>query len=170
MLRDAVVHAANVILQTQPVVARFLQTIQNAGGVNDVAALRWWVRRLKTMPRFGVIDPVHTAGGGANSGNRMTPALMNPLPTPVEFAANPDSVLRQLVVRALHRYVDDFVLRAIELLNPAAAVTVDGLDKRQLSRQFLHNSQRAYWNLFVLNWARLQVVPVAQNAILLALS
>ena len=73
-------------------------------------------------------------------------------------------------MRALHRYVDDFVLRAIELLNPAAAVTVDGLDKRQLSRQFLHNSQRAYWNLFVLSWARLQVVPVAQNAILLALS
>ena len=100
----------------------------------------------------------------------MTVQLMNNIPNEADFIANPESILKQLVVRALHRYVDDFVLRAIALLNPAVANTADGIDKVELSKKFIHNSQRAYWKIVVLNWARAQVLPAARNSVVVALT
>jgi hypothetical protein len=100
----------------------------------------------------------------------MTPQLMNRLPDENDFVQKPEQVLKELVVRALHRFVDDFVLKAIELVDPATPRTADGIDKVVLSREFIHNSQRAYWRLNVLNWARVQVVPAARNEIFVALS
>ena len=96
--------------------------------------------------------------------------MMNPLPTEADFLTAPRAVLLGLVIRALHRYVDDFVLRAVELLNPEDARTRDGIDKVELSKLFLHNSQRAFWRRDVLEWARAQIVPVARNEVFLALS
>ena len=48
----------------------------------------------------------------------MRPGLTNNFPTVADFYAKPDAVLRSLVIGATHRFVDDFVLRAIELLTP----------------------------------------------------
>jgi hypothetical protein len=165
-LRDAVLAAAETVLSTAPVSDRFEDMVNNAGPQN-LAAFRWWRRTLNNLPAFGDIRPVH---GAVDSGNRMTAQLMSTLPTENDFVARPESVLRQLVIRALHRFVDDFVLRAIELVDPTTAVTADGFDKVALSREFIHNSQRAYWRRTVSEWARAQVVPAARNAVFLALS
>ena len=171
LLRDAIVEAANAVVGTHPVSDRFDETVRSAQAnePNAGRAFRWWSRRLKSVPRFGAIARVHAAGGAdVPSGERMTGA--NRFPTEAEFYAKPDAVLRGLVVRATHRFVDDFVLRAIELLDPDSAVTRDGLDKVELTKKFIHNSQRAYWRLAVTNWAREQIVPAARNEIVLILT
>ena len=171
LLRDAIVEAANAVVETHPVSDRFDETVRSAQAnePNAGRAFRWWSRRLKSVPRFGAIARVHAAGGAdVPSGERMTGA--NRFPTEAEFYAKPDAVLRGLVVRATHRFVDDFVLRAIELLDPDSAVTRDGLDKVELTKKFIHNSQRAYWRLAVTNWAREQIVPAARNEIVLILT
>ena len=157
--------AVENILTTAPVSNRFRNAVDNAGP-QTLAAFRWWRRTLNNMQAFGDIRPVH---GAVNSGNRMTPQLMSSLPTENDYLAKPEAVLRQLVIRALHRFVDDFVLRTRELVNPANPLTVDGFDKVTMSREFIHNSQRAFWKGEVSDWARAQVVPAARNAVFLAL-
>lgn len=165
-LRDAVLAAVENIVTTAPVSNRFRNAVDNAGP-QTLAAFRWWRRTLNNMQAFADIRPVH---GVVNSGNRMTPQLMSSLPTENDYLAKPEAVLRQLVIRALHRFVDDFVLRTRELVNPANPLTVDGFDKVVMSREFIHNSQRAFWKGEVSDWARVQVVPAARNAVVLALS
>ena len=174
LLRDAVVEAANRVVRTQPVSLTFADAIRSARAneANAGRAFRLWSRKLKNLPRFGPIARVHVTADGVDvpSGERMRPVLMNASPTVEDFYAKPDVVLRSLVVRATHRFVDDFVFRAIEMLDPDSANTRDGLNKVDLSKTFIHNSQRAYWRLAVTNWAREQIVPVARNEIYLALS
>jgi hypothetical protein len=126
--------------------------------------------RPRAVAQFLPNNPVHTAAPNANSGDRMALDLMNAQPTDDDFQAAPNVVSRGLVIRALQRYVDDIVMRAIDLLHPANANTSDGLDKVMLSRKFMHNSQRAHWALAVLNWARGQVLPAAMNMVILAIT
>jgi hypothetical protein len=166
-LNNAVFAAANQILAPPSLAApRFNNVVLNG----QPAVFTWYKQRLKSIAQFFPVEPVHLAVPNANSGPRMLNAMMNPQPTLADFQAGRAAVIRQLVVRALHRYVDDFVVRAIDLLNPAAANTVNGIDKIMLSRRFMHNSQRAYWANTALGWARVQVLPVAVNMVTVAIT
>jgi hypothetical protein len=166
-LNNAVFAAANQILAPPSAAApRFNNVVLN--GQN--AGFTWYKQKLKSIAQFFPVEPVHLAAPNANSGPRMLNAMMNPQPTLADFQAGRAAVIRQLVVRALHRYVDDFVVRAIDLLNPANANTADNFDKIMLSRRFMHNSQRAYWADTALGWARVQVLPVAVNMVTVAIT
>lgn len=110
------------------------------------------------------------------SGNRMTIDLMNAEPTVEHFLDKPDSVLKQLVIRALHRHVNDAAFKTIDLVgtpenNPNVhSVGGEVLTKREMSRKFIHNSQRAFWNERVSQWGSTVGVPAALNAVTMALT
>jgi hypothetical protein len=118
----------------------------------------------------------HPVGGNIMSGDRMMG--MNRHPGDGEFLQNPGPVLWTLVVRTIHRHINDRVFRAFDLVSTAPmdprtlAVPALGNNfrKEDMSRQFLHNSQRAYWSENVTRWAILIALPVAQSDVIQALS
>lgn len=177
-LRDVVRAAAETILATPPVGPIYDRVCAEL----RVRAFRTWGRRLKNMRVFSEM-PVYRRilADGVNtrrvySGNRMTPELMNEEPTPAKFIQDPRGTLKQLVIRALHRYVNDTAFRTIDLVgtpeNDPNAHGVGGevLTKREMSRKFIHNSQRAYWDGRVSDWASNVAVPAAMNAVTVALT
>ncbi|MFB1019341.1 MAG: hypothetical protein QMC37_03790, partial [Flavobacteriales bacterium] len=166
---DAVINQATV----NQIFTQISNTL-NVGGFNR------WARRLK---RMNVFDPhllynrVLPNGliQAVNSGLRMTPQLMNEEPGVGTFQANPEPTLRQLVIRAIHRHVNDLAFKTIDLVgnganNPNAfSIGNNTLSKKQMSEQFIHNSQRAFWDHRVSQWAMAVGVPAARNAVQLTL-
>ena len=62
--------------------------------------------------------------------------------------------------------------RSILFENDPNAHGVGGevLTKREMARKFIHNSQRAYWDGRVSDWASNVAVPAAMNAVTVALT
>ena len=146
-------------------------------GFND------WANRLKELAAFMPVAVYNDAAGAAvMSGERMTVDLMNAQPTVEDFLDNPATVLRMLVVRALHRHVNHSVFATFDLQstpndgntnpNTARVPLVNGhrFHKGVMSRKFLHNSQRAYWSRTVSEWALQHALPAARCLIIVALS
>jgi len=115
----------------------------------------------------------------------MTPDLMSPYATDNEhrarfeeqFRNDPKRALWTLVVRAIHRHINDAVFRTFDLQSTpqtdqnCLSVGVEGnvLSKKEMSKKFIHNSQRGFWDARVSRWAVVVAAPAAQNAILVAL-
>ena len=177
-LTDVVRAAADAIITTPPVGPIYERVCAEL----NVRAFRKWSDRLKNMRVFSEMSVYRRIlGDGVNarrvfSGNRMTAELMNEEPTPQKFVQNPRGTLKQLVIRALHRYVNDTAFRTIDLVgtpeNDPNAHGVGGevLTKREMALKFIHNSQRAFWDGRVSEWASDVVVPAAINAITVALT
>lgn len=183
-LRDAVLERANAVME-DAVVAPMVADIENNERV--VRYRRWAtiLRRLEAFEPMEVYRRVLPDGTTqpVNSGDRMTGALMNPYPTTQAyrerftelFRENPKRALFALITRAIHRHVNDAVFKTFDLrstVNTDPDVVSRGgnvLTKREMSLQFLHNSQRAYWNPRVSNWGVDVALPAAYNAVLVAL-
>jgi hypothetical protein len=112
------------------------------------------------------------------SGNRMTNELMNQQPTDANFRADPYDVLRTLVVRALHRHINHSVFTRYDLVSTGPmvantrAVPLGGntFAKEVMARQFIHNSQRAFWDDRVSHWVLTDGLNNARGHVILALS
>jgi hypothetical protein len=149
----------------------------------SVIGFNEWANRLKDLAAFMPMAVHNDAAGAAvESGERMTVDLMNAQPTVEDFLNDPATVLVMLVVRALHRHVNHSVFATFDLRstptvgntnpNTVRVPVVNGnrFDKGVMSRQFLHNSQRAYWSRTVSEWALEHALPAARCLIIVALS
>lgn len=183
-LRDAVLERANGILEDALVGPIVADIVDN----ERTRRFKRWATILKNLEAFEPMEVyrrmmANGATQAVNSGQRMTTDLMNPYVTDAAYRArfieifrnDPKRALFVLVVRAIHRHVNDAVFKTFDLRSTAVTdpncVSRGGnvLSKKEMARLFLHNSQRAYWDPRVSNWAVEVALPAAQNAVLVAL-
>jgi len=176
-LRDAVAAAATWVINFNDGQINLHTTYDAFCTTRSVQGFRKWRDRLNDMLEFKpVLTHVTAAHQNVYSGDRMTPELMNQPETEDIFKEDPRAVLKMLVLRAVHRHVNNHVFATFDAqstqpTNPnALSVGRNVLTKGHMSRRFLHNSQRAFWSPEISVWAAHFAVPAAQNAVVVALA
>ena len=180
-LNTEVKTAATVMVNTnETAVHRIYSTIRDDHGDQDGEYMRYkiWAAILRHMHEFYPLDVYRERGVPVSSGDRMTIESMNRYPSREHhqrfddmFRANAGPLLTGLVVRALHRWVNNMVFKNFDLVGTSVndrhtfAINNPALDKADMSREFLHNSQRGYWDQKVLKWAREIALPQAIAAV-----
>lgn len=196
LVRDQVMETAKRIMEFTGHVNMILKVQEICQNPASVRRFNKWKQRLKALAvfneqmiyrqRFGPNGDLRNI----NSGPRMTPQLMNTEPTTADFVnphADPQrnvvndraDILLQLVVRTLHRYLNSqvFLFYDSSRLGQQGeedpnirSIGGNQISKKDMSRMFLHNSQRGYWHPRACQYALRTALPSARNAVLLALT